>query len=71
LSLEKLSETTLNGYLFGIDFEEIVGVDISTGEKVLTASQATPYNAEPVVAGDYVVMPNEGNSLIGYQINTY
>lgn len=68
VSLDRLTDDTLNGYLFGLDFEEIVGVDISNGDRVISQSLTAPYNIEPVVAEDYVVMANDSNSLLGYQI---
>lgn len=68
VSIDRLTDDTLNGYLFGLDFEEIVGVDISNGDRVISQPLNAPYNIEPVIAEDHVVMANDSNSLLGYQI---
>ncbi|MGQ3327991.1 outer membrane protein assembly factor BamB family protein [Halorubrum sp. FL23] len=69
-SIDRLSNDTLSGYLFGIDYDEIVGIDISNGQKILTESIEAPYNIKPVVVGNCVVMGNSSNSLVGYQISS-
>lgn len=66
--IDEFSDETLGGYLFGIDFKELVGVDISNGEVVLTQSRDEAYQTTPVIAGDYVVVSVDSNSLLGYQI---
>lgn len=67
-SISELSENTLDGYLFGTHFSGFAGVDISTGDEVLNHEVSTRRRVRPVIAGNYVVIPDDSNSLIGYQI---
>lgn len=64
----RLTNNTLYGYLFGAYSDLIVGIDTFSGEAVLNQSHNPPYDANPVIVGDYVVLANDSNSLAGYQV---
>ena len=67
-SIYELSEETVDNYIFATTRGELLIIDISNGDKILSEDSSVSSRVAPVVADDHIVIADDSNSLIGYQI---
>lgn len=68
-SIYNLSEETIDNYIFATTRGKLLIIDISNGDKILSKDSSVSYDVAPVIANDYIVIADNSNSLVGYQIS--